>query len=108
MNAIEAMMDLLDKNGIEYWADSEDSPSRVEWMTDAEVFTARSVDGYKMEVQITRDMTPDQALSLTLGRGYCRRVTNFDGTGYVCSECGSFMGPQRWNFCPECGRFILK
>jgi len=108
MSVTKVLMDLLDKNGIEYWADSEDSPSRVEWMTDADVFTARNADGSKMEVQITRDMTPEQALSLTIGRGYCRKVTDFDGTRYVCSGCGSPIGPQRWNFCPECGRMLLK
>ena len=38
--------------------------------------------------------------------GTCHKVLDFDGTAWICSECGEHIGPRRWNFCPNCGRRI--
>lgn len=39
--------------------------------------------------------------------GTCRKVLDFDGTAWICSECGEHIGPRRWNFCPNCGRKVV-
>lgn len=41
-----------------------------------------------------------------IGRGTCHKVLDFDGTAWICSECGEHIGPRRWNYCPNCGRRI--
>ena len=57
-----------------------------------------SVDG---EVNVTFSMTPQEAIAATVGRGTCHKVLDFDGTAWICSECGEHIGPRRWNFCPK-------
>ena len=51
-------------------------------------------------------LTPAQAIAATVGCGTCHKVLDFDGTAWICSECGEHIGPRRWNFCPNCGRRI--
>lgn len=54
------------------------------------------------------DATPTrQDVAATVGRGTCHKVLDFDGTAWICSECGEHIGPRRWNFCPNCGRRVV-
>lgn len=63
-----------------------------------------------------RQVTPEQAIDATLGRGTCRNVGYYiDGTRFKCSACG-YNGWTKYaadgndrvpNYCPNCGRQVI-
>ena len=61
------------------------------------------------------NVTPQQAIDATLGRGECRmeqtcheRIAGFDAyhDEFMCSECGGDMF-EGYNFCPSCGAKVV-
>ena len=64
-------------------------------------------DGMTVFVMSGALWTPEEAIAATVGRGTCHKVLDFDGTAWICSECGEHIGPRRWNFCPKCGRRVV-
>lgn len=129
MKASEALRRMLDERGVEYdvrdgrgikntyWDDAEgrrwgyasDEDGAIE---DRQLFLVRG----------RMDVTPEQAIEFTLGRGTCRVVKETETirsmlrgevevTDEKCSECGGYMevgaGVLR-NYCPNCGRKVVK
>lgn len=80
---------------------------RVEWVASGTDTCWKSVDGYPMRAWDTTngthmrvaDLTPEQAVEATLGRGTCH-VAAFG----FCSECGARMDGIYQHYCPNCGR----
>ena len=63
------------------------------------------------------NLTPEQAISATLGNGTCRSTTDDNAWCFACSECGkSFPRSQlhlahnhgEINYCPNCGRKVKR
>jgi len=108
MTATKELRELLKEHGI-MWKPSA-------WGADCETYYEVNGLGYlaselgngRMVVRIEGHPTPEQLVSaipdVIPEQGTCRRVTDFDGTQFICSECGEHMGPHRWNYCPNCGR----
>lgn len=118
-SATEKLRELLDERGVE-WMD--DSYAQL-WCT---VWNGH--DGKKWRMNENRSgmltalkawqVTPEQAIEATLGRGTCR-IEYRDGD-YVCTGCGFTVGTsdpgselfvdgngvEVWNCCPNCGRKV--
>lgn len=127
MTATERLRQLLDERGVEwrrtphYSSESMDNETvfcgiGIEWLASDHLNGRLGLRALKYEV------TPEQAVEATLGRGTCRKVRAWEddprgGGGWVlvCSECdellandgedGEFDGP---NYCPNCGRRVEK
>ena len=107
MTATDELRRLLDGRGVEWVAIGTDTC----WT---------GADGYPMGAWETTngthmrvaDLTPEQAIEATLGRGTCRNVIT-DGTGFKCSECQAHISAwmltefPRFNYCPNCGRRVV-
>lgn len=112
MSITDELREMLDERGVK-WEAYDEFELTTQWETHdgAFVYWARERDG-KLLVETTAPtkcsllVTPDQAVAATLWNGMCHKVLDFDGTVWICSECGEHIGPRRWNFCPNCGRRI--
>lgn len=101
MSATDELREGLRKRG-ESWHKWPDEDSTT-WQAYSDPHTAtESMDG----TLIVTGLTPAQAIAATLGAWTCHEVLGFDGTAWICSECGEHIGPRRWNYCPNCGRRI--
>ena len=128
-DATERLRSLLDERGVEweecrvptlrselaatFWYDRDGNPcSAVEGADDVP-------DGM---LSVQANLTPEQAIEATLGRGECRDIED-SGTDFCCSACGARLyidtGDtytmiaadehtiiKRPNFCPNCGRAV--
>ena len=117
MTATDELRRLLDGRGVEWVAIGTDTC----WT---------GADGYPMGAWETTngthmrvaDLTPEQAIEATLGRGTCRDLAETpeyrDKTEFKCSECGyeySAVGgfgcdcgdTPDFRFCPNCGRKVV-
>lgn len=116
-SATERLRALLDGRGVEWvaigtdtcWTGADGYPMRA-WET---------TNGTHMRVA---DLTPEQAIEATLGRGTCHAIisdnlTESEGMGDAwadCSECGHLLfvltdpNSEPPNFCPNCGRRIVE
>ena len=61
-------------------------------------------------LSVQANLTPEQAIEATLGRGECHDVGRYC---FTCSECGwvanephHMLGGFRPNYCPSCGRKV--
>ena len=106
MSATDELRRLLDERGVEYgtgfggdtlWTGRHG----IRWRWDAQ-------EG-KLAM-FTHDITPEQAVEATLGRGECRNLSKYVNW-FECSCCGwtydfvtdPYSGPR---YCPNCGRRI--
>lgn len=118
MTETERLRAMLDEQGVEweacrvptlrsvlaatFWYDRGGNPcSAVEGADDVP-------DG-KLSVQA--NLTPEQAIEATLGRGECELTDNGPwGYPYVCSACGASFDADvnggGFNYCPSCGRAV--
>ena len=108
MTATDELRKMLDKRGVEY--ESYDPDPKYATPT-SERETRWGKASYREWPKGTvrfgvTGTTPAQAIAATLGTGTCHKVLDFDGTAWICSECGEHIGPRRWNYCPNCGRRI--
>lgn len=127
MTATERLRALLDERGEHY----ETSGNKTWWGHPVDLRTGEPINVYHNQAQPMGEdrlfvemqlATPERAVEATLGRGTCRKVRAWEddprgGGGWVlvCSECdeflandgedGEFDGP---NFCPNCGRKVVK
>lgn len=97
MSATDELRGGLRELGVQYQACGD---SFTMWKHDGKTATyAEYPEGGKLKAFVA----PAQAIAATVGRGTCHKVLDFDGTAWICSECGEHIGPRRWNFCPNCG-----
>ena len=116
-NATDELRRLLDERGVEwrktphYSSESQDNEtifegSGIEWYANDHMNGRIGLRALRYEV------TPEQAIEATLGRGECRRVL-YKPTGVlVCSECGAGIPKQLdkycfLHYCPNCGRKVM-
>lgn len=111
MTATDELRRLLDERGVMH---GYVEPDCVWWEGDKgiayealEVYVLDEPSGYFA----VRDLTPQQAIDATLGRGTCHIGRGTSGLMHVttghCSECGAeVVKPAR--YCPNCGRAVVE
>ena len=100
MSAKDELRRMLDEAGVEWDYGITGAASTKFDVNGVELTFIGMRDG----VTCSTILTPAQAIAATVGRGTCHKVLDFDGTAWICSECGEHIGPRRWNYCPNCGR----
>lgn len=114
MSATDELHRMLDKRGVEW--NSTTSPTGTIW-TYWDAFNGHRVyamDNENGTVKIFGewDVTPEQAIEATLGRGTCHleKVASY-GYPFECSECKAWYGVNvlrgELRFCPNCGRKVV-
>lgn len=110
MTATDELRRMLDERGVEH-TDAEDGHTQHTWWSDGDHEIGVSNSGERLAVY---NLTPEQAIAATLGRGECREVM-IDRYFRGCGECG-----YRWeymygigkcvrpNYCPNCGRQVVE
>ena len=127
MTATERLRQLLDERGVEwrrtphYSSESMDNETvfcgiGIEWLASDHLNGRLGLRALKYEV------TPEQAVEATLGRGTCRNVSDFPSRTFVCSACGGrldlvdeFDNPTMQHddgsigphYCPNCGGKVV-
>ena len=120
-SATERLRALLDELGVEwrntphYSSESQDNETvfegnGIEWYANDHLNGRLGLRAVRYEV------TPEQAVEATLGRGTCHAVFEVDAMSedervgeYVCSECGETFNDGHGEFpryCPNCGRKV--
>ena len=111
MTATDELRRLLDERGVEWWAGEDECDRKTHWESSGltwEYYNDENGDAWLGFLGACEsDVSPEQAIDATLGRGTCHRALDFDGTRYVCSACGEHFGPCRWHYCPNCGRRVM-
>ena len=106
VTATDELRRLLDERGVEH-VDAEDGHTQHTWWSDGDHEVAASNSGERLAVY---NLTPEQAIDATLGRGTCRIGRGTRGLMHVttghCSECGAeVVKPAR--YCANCGRRVV-
>lgn len=102
-SATDELRRLLDERGVEH-VDAEDGHTQHTWWSDGDHEIAASNSGERLAVY---NLTPEQAIDATLGRGTCHRKWSKDGYAF-CSECGyNITGPWA-HYCPNCGARVVE
>lgn len=114
MTDTEELRRLLDERGVEYETD-DTQVSEKDWY-----YVTYVKEGYgrtwvyveppdcDLLISYNHDLTPQQAIDATLGRGECKIVEDED-TGFLCcSECGAIQ-PEDYTvyYCWCCGAKVV-
>ena len=106
MSATDELRRLLDERGVEYNVVPEDAYSR-EYI---KIGNIEILTNDRDEVAVY-NITPEQAVDATLGRGTCRDMGRYC---FTCSECGwianephHMLGGFYPSYCPSCGRKVV-
>ena len=116
MSATDELRRLLDERGVEHHDMQYSYATEVWWGGESfggggDKFTAYEQTDGLICLEMA-DLTPEQAIAATLGRGECHRVRGrksyraYGGYRIECSECGYGLADKRYHFCPNCGRHI--
>ena len=103
MSATDELRRLLDERGVE-WFESVTRKGLTWIYRDGKAIRFHPWQPDTLKVSMF-DLTPEQAVEATLGRGTCKLT--MDGTDgcFGCSECLENIPPLA-NYCPNCGRKI--
>lgn len=105
MSATERLRELLDERGVEW--DGESYEGVTFWNEETNLAVAS--DGADGELWVSQSITPEEAITATLGSGTCHLVP-YNENYATCSECGislpRFHGGW-WFYCPGCGRHLM-
>ena len=109
MTATNELRRLLDERGVEWEDHSGSIEQRTVYMTpNGWCYVSTANDKWLSYVEY-HDMTPEQAVEATLGRGTCRECAGMEDV-FECSACGmryEGWALKRWaRYCPNCGRRI--
>lgn len=116
MTATDELRRMLDERGVEWSAPNSimaelnrDLALRMTYWGDTFQFCA--IENYGGGLSLS-DLTPQQAIEATLGRGTCKDVGRYC---FSCSECGwvanephHVLGGFWPNYCPNCGRKVVE
>ncbi len=129
-SATEELRRLLDERGVEWTEPNNEARSHTTYWT-AGFLRCAAVefnDGMVSIASSSDDITPEQAIEATFGRGECEaevEVVEFSQTQeihrFTCSECGESFGAEEHgglfgivlhkvklpNYCPNCGRRVV-
>ncbi|MBQ9005338.1 MAG: hypothetical protein IJ092_03075 [Atopobiaceae bacterium] len=112
MSATDELRHLLGERGVEWWNDTDPEPQHetVVHFEDRIIIFHENVNGtVGYHAYNTHDLTPEQAIAATLGRGTCSFVEKYRNgckVGNVCSRCGmpaTLHEHIDWSYCPNCG-----
>lgn len=118
--ATDELRRMLDERGVEwrrtphYSSESMDNETvfcgiGIEWLAGDHLNGRLGLRALKYEV------TPEQAVEATLGRGECRNTAP-SYLDFLCSECGFVHyhsdendsgGGNEWRYCPNCGARVV-
>ena len=124
-SATERLRALLDERGVEwrktphYSSESQDNETvfegnGIEWYANDHMNGRLGLRALRYEV------TPEQAIDATLGRGTCKVEESWHGESemveYRCTACDEYMvvevvkpdGAQQPNYCPNCGKRVVE
>lgn len=116
MTATDRLRALLDERGVEWWNETDPDPQTITMArTDGQLIeyheNANGSTGY--HIFNMRDLTPEQAVEATLGRGTCRvvsaRIIDHGEDRYETElSCGHVvhLPPEDFDWCPNCGRRV--
>lgn len=104
MSATDELRRLLDERGVMH---GYVEPDCVWWEGEGNGVAYEAIEVYVLDEPsgyfAVRDLTPQQAIDATLGRGTCH-VAAFG----FCSECGARMDGIYQHYCPNCGRKVVE
>lgn len=115
MSGTEELRRLLNERGVEYTQAMAVKGTLFIVVTSKKYYFILVRDNDAGIEMWSRDLTPEQAISATLGAGTCKRVKHDgDSVFEYCSECGGMLA--RWleyddgnaHFCPSCGRKVVE
>lgn len=116
-SATERLRALLTEHGVEWRRTPHYSSESIDNET---VFRGDGIEWYandhlngRLGLRTARyEVTPEQAIDATLGRGTCEDVGRY---AFVCSECGwasdephHVLGGFWPKYCPECGKRVVE
>ena len=125
MTATEELRRMLDERGVEWRRTPHYSSESIDNET---VFRGEGIEWYahdhlngRLGLRTARyEVTPEQAIEATLGRGTCRNISPKLGNDeFTCDECLArvYGSGGRWfdanweyhkfNYCPNCGRKVV-
>lgn len=115
-SATEELRRLLDERGVEWHHTSGSLGIPYTWWhspTMGEVDATEGADG-KLYMVLNLDLTPEQAIEATLGRGTCANMDEeTDAEWFTCSECNTELRVHEpfsafsIHFCPNCGAKVV-
>lgn len=109
MSATEELRRLLDERGVDYRVSA--TGYSLDIGPHMSVYANRS--NTTLDVSM-RNLTPQQAIEATLGRGTCRNMDEeTDAEWFTCSECNTELRVHEpfdafsIHYCPNCGRRVV-
>lgn len=103
MTATEELRRMLDERGVRWTACSK---AAIDNQTFCRGHTYTEFQAGLM----VSDLTPEQAIEATLGRGTCHDESGGDPCVFACSCCGTAYDhpeDQTITYCPNCGRRVV-
>ena len=123
MTATDELRRMLDERGVEW---KEEGHNKTKWSHDGIEYVAVNAwprnGGFETRLILHANLTPEQAIEATLGRGECKNVSD-PPEGFYCSSCGwgDFAEPSHLlttakftdndggpNYCPNCGKPVKR
>lgn len=115
-SATETIRAMLDERGVEWTEPNNKARSHTTYWTAGALrcIAVEFTDGMVSIASSSDDLTPEQAIEATLGRGECRNAAP-SYLDFLCSECGFVHyhsdtndtgDGNDWNFCPNCGKAV--
>ena len=95
---------MLDEAGVEWHDDGYETTCTV-WTANGITWHGLWRDG-SIEL-LAHHLTPEQAITATVGRGTCRMVYNDLSNLSRCTACGWRMEGVPMYYCPRCGRKVV-
>lgn len=109
-SATDDLRRLLDERGVEWIGTDFTKPTKghpTSTSLDEELHDAVFIEYHDGNVLRLFDLTPEQAVEATLGRGTCHDVA-IEGEWFECSECGCVRQLLHPHYCPNCGRKVIE
>ena len=120
MTATDELRRLLDERGVEWTEPNNEARSHTTYWTAGALrcIAVEFTDGMVSIASSSGDITPEQAVEATLGRGTCRMEKRH--MDWRCTGCGEIVGTddptsvlfidgnavELWRYCPNCGRKV--
>lgn len=124
MTATDELRKLLNERGVEHSDFASAYRLSTRWQDNSRRVIEHQLrkDADIGDMGIVRNLTPEQAIEATLGRGECKNVSD-PPEGFYCSSCGwgDFAEPSHLlttakftdndggpNYCPNCGKPVKR
>lgn len=120
MSATDTIRAMLDERGVEWTEPNNKARSHTTYWTAGflRCIAVEFNDGMVSIASSSGDITPEQAVEATLGRGTCRMEKRH--MDWRCTGCGEIVGTddptselfidgnavELWRYCPNCGRKV--